>query len=257
MNLTTTHILLLSLVSFFAGTVDAIAGGGGLIQLPALLLAFPHAPVAPLLATNKFASISGTAIATSRYLKHVKLDMRRLLPSAAVAFLASMAGAIAVSYSDPQRIKPAIAVLLLVVLLFTVLRPDFGVLKIKTASIRRPLLRSVAIAAAVGFYDGFLGPGTGIFFVFGMVGLLGMSFLEGGASAKVLNLATNIAAVGYFLSKGLIDFKLGIPMTLCNVAGGYLGSQLAIRNGSTFVRKVFLVVVALVLLRLSYDIFFE
>jgi uncharacterized membrane protein YfcA len=253
MDISTTHIVLMSLASFFAGTVDAIAGGGGLILLPSLLLAFPNAPVATLLGTNKCTSIAGTAVATAKYLRHVKLDMKRLMPSAVVAFIASMAGAAAVSYADPQRIKPAIALLLVGVLLFTILKPNFG-LAAKAAG-GRPFLKALLIAASVGFYDGFLGPGTGIFFVFGFVGVLGLNFLEGGASAKVLNLATNLAAVGYFAYRGLIDDRLGIPMALCNVVGGYVGSHMAITHGSAFVRKFFSIVVALVLVRLLYDIF--
>ncbi|MGE0174369.1 MAG: sulfite exporter TauE/SafE family protein [Oligoflexales bacterium] len=254
MDVSLTHILILSTVAFFAGTVDAIAGGGGLIQLPALFLVFPSAAVAPLLGTNKFSSIWGTGVATVKYLRHVKLDVRRILPSAILAGATAMAGAVAVSYADPEKIKPAIAVVLVAVLLFTVARNTFGVIRVRKEAVRFPLLKALMIAGLVGFYDGFLGPGTGVFLVFGFVGLMGMDFLEGSASAKVINLATNVAAIGYFASSGLVEYRLGVPMAFANVVGGYIGSHMAIAKGSTFVRKVFLIVVGLILMRLSYDI---
>jgi uncharacterized membrane protein YfcA len=245
----------LCLVAFLSGTIDAIAGGGGLIQLPALMVAFPQAPVAMLLATNKLSSIFGTAMATTQFLRRVKVDPRQIIPCAALAFGTSMLGAAAITYADPHAIKPAIALLLLAVLVFVIARPRFGVSESTEHLVTHRMIKSLFVAGAVGFYDGFLGPGTGVFLIMGFVGLLGMNFLSGGANAKVINLTTNIAAVGYFASQGLLDYRLGLPMAVSNIAGGFLGSHLAIIRGSRFVRKIFVFVASLALLRLCYDVF--
>lgn len=245
-------IAALGLAAGVAGFFDAIAGGGGLIQLPALLFALPTTPLPNLLATNKLSSAVGTAVATTRLVRHVRFDLRSLMPAAVCAGAFAAAGATAATMVSPTVMKPIVLALLTGALVFTVTKKDFG-LKDRHA-IKYRVAKTFLIAATVGFYDGFLGPGTGGFLIFGFVSLLGQSFLTGAASAKVINLATNLAAIGLFAAKGLVLYQVAIPMALCNLVGGYLGSHMAIKRGSAFVRHIFTLMVGLVLVRLAVDV---
>jgi uncharacterized membrane protein YfcA len=248
------EILTLCGFAFVAGLVDAVVGGGGLIQLPALLIMLPQTAIASILGTSKFVSIAGTTIAVQQYAKQQKIEWQNTIPAMVTAFIFSFLGARVTSLLNPSLMRPVILGLLIAVAIYTFNKKDFGLLQISKLSRSQQCLYSVAIGCVIGFYDGFFGPGTGSFLIFAFVGIFGYSFLSASASAKVINFATNLAAILYFASTNNIIYFLGIPMAICNILGAFVGTKLAIKNGSQFVRKLFLVIVSLLILKLGYDI---
>lgn len=240
--------------ALLAGFVDSVVGGGGLIQLPALFLLLPGVPPATLLGTNKFCSIWGTAAAALQYLRHVPVEWRATLPAVAAAFLLSMAGARVATQIPPSLLRPLVLALLLAVLAYTLWRKDLGAIHAPRLSGRRELLAALAAGGLIGFYDGFFGPGTGSFLIFAFVGLFGFSFLAASASAKLVNVATNLAALAWFASAGHIRYDVAAPMALFSLAGSLIGARLAIRHGSGFVRQFYIAVVLLLILKLGVDL---
>jgi uncharacterized membrane protein YfcA len=246
------HVLVLT-AAFGAGLVDAIAGGGGLIQLPALFAAFPQAPHTTLLGTSKVAGLASTLSAASRYLRHVRID-RGLVGAAAVcAFAGAPVGAWIASQVAPQRFRALVPALLCVVLAITLLRPDFGRHAVARTGGRRMILAAAAGAGAIGVYNGFFGPGTGTFLMFLFVQVAGCDFLHASASAKLVNAAANAAAILTFGLTGEVYWLLGLAMAACGLAGAQIGSHLAIRRGSGFVRAAFIVVVGALIAKTAAD----
>lgn len=247
-------VLLLCLAAGFAGWFDAVVGGGGLVQLPALLLLLPGATPAQVLATNKLSSIAGTTVAATTYYRRVRPDLRTALPMAAIALAGSAGGAALASVMPAEVFRPIVLVLLVAVAAYVFLRPSLGDVQALRWDGRRHHVAAGAGGLTIGFYDGIFGPGTGTFLVFLLVGLLGYSFLQASAKARIVNLATNLGALLVFVPQGAPLWRLGLLMGACNVAGAWLGAHTAIRRGSGFVRVVFLVVVAGLVLRLAYDV---
>ncbi len=247
--------IIVSLASMLAGFVDAIVGGGGLILLPALFAPFPTAPPATLLGTNKSASVWGTAMSTWQYGRKVQLPWRAMMPAACVGMAGSFAGAWAVTQISPDFLRQLLPLVLLGVLVYTLARKDMGRNHTPRYSGRAETLIACAISLAIGFYDGFFGPGTGSFFVFLFVRLMGYDFLNASASAKLLNMATNLAALALFTLKGHIWWHLAVPMAVANVLGAMLGTHMALRHGTGFVRDIFIGVVSLLILKTGYDAF--
>lgn len=243
-------VALACIASFAAGLVDAVAGGGGLIQLPALMVLFPDSPVPTLLGTNKAASIAGTAVALRNYARAVPLPWHLAGPAAAAAFVGSFTGARLASRLPSEWMRPIVFVLLVIVAVYTFVRKDLGSARVA----RGGVLVAVVMGAGLGLYDGFFGPGTGSFLLFGFVALLGLDFLGASASAKLVNVATNFAALLAFAAGGHIRLDLAIPMACFNVAGSQVGSRLALARGAPFVRKLFLVVVTVLLVRIGWEI---
>lgn len=250
----TLTLTLLALAAACAGWIDAVVGGGGLVQLPALMVAFPHAAPAQLLATNKLGSICGTSMSSATYLRRVRPDLRTALPLAAMAFVGSVAGAALASHIPRSAFNPIILVVLVAVGAYTLLKPSMGQLEdLRHAGSRRHYATAGAIGLGVGFYDGALGPGTGSFFVFALVSLLGYRFLEASAKAKLANFATNLAALVVFIPTGAVAWRVGLVLGAANLAGGYLGARTAVSKGAGFVRAVFVVVVGAFVVKLGYD----
>ena len=239
--------------AFGAGLVDAVAGGGGLIQVPALFAALPLEAPATIFGTNKGSSVFGTANAAWRYARRIVLPWRIALPAAAAAFVFSFAGAATVAWLPKDVVRPMILVLLVAVAVYTAWHRDFGVAP--AAAPRRGLLPVLAVGAVLGFYDGFFGPGTGSFLIFAFVRWFGLDFLRASAAAKIVNGSTNLAALAYFVPSGHILWSLALSMALFNVAGAQVGAHLAIRRGSGFVRGVFLFATALLIAKFGYDVF--
>lgn len=237
--------------ALLAGWVDAVVGGGGLIQLPALLLGYPNATPAQLLATNKVGSVFGTSVSAVTYYRRVRPDLRTAAPIAALAFLGSAGGAVVGLHIPKSAFNPIILVLLLVVGAYTVARPDLGRETELRYSGRRHTGYAALVGLLVGVYDGALGPGTGSFFVFALVGLLGYAFLEASAKAKIANAATNLGALAVFAPLGHVMVSTGAVVAGCNLLGGYLGARTAVRFGSGFVRGVFVVVVVAFVVRIG------
>ncbi|NLT22231.1 MAG: TSUP family transporter [Syntrophorhabdus sp.] len=236
-----------------AGFIDSIAGGGGLIQLPALFIVLPHLPIATLLGTNKLAAISGTSVATLQYARHVRIDWKATLPATAAALIASFLGARTVTLVNPGVMRPLILFMLIAIALYTFLRRDFGSIHAPRLDQAKSLAVSITTGALIGFYDGFFGPGTGSFLIFVFIGIFGFNFLSASASSKVVNFATNISAVLYFAATGNIIYTTAILMGLANILGAVVGSRLAILKGNRFVRIFFLVVVVCLIAKLGYD----
>lgn len=245
----------LLLAAGFAGFVDAVAGGGGLIQVPALFAALPREAPATLFGTNKIASIFGTLSAARRYVRAVEMPWKLVLPAAASAFVFSFAGAAVVVWLPKDVVRPLVLVLLVAVAVYTWLRPDFGRQRNKPPVAARHVLPVAILAGALlGFYDGFFGPGAGSFMIFAFVRLFGMDFLHASATAKIVNAATNAGAILLFAPSGHMLWALGLGMALCNIAGAQVGSRLAIRHGSGFVRVVFLTMTTLLIAKIGWDV---
>jgi uncharacterized membrane protein YfcA len=247
-------VVLLCLAALVAGWVDAVAGGGGLIQLPALLVLLPGASPAQVLATNKLSSVFGTAVAAGIYVRRVRPDLRTALPMAGAAVAGSAAGAGCASLLPEAVFRPLVLVLLVLVGAHTLRRPALGEVQALRFTGARHLRTALAAALAIGFYDGIFGPGTGSFLAFALVSLLGYSFVQASAKARIVNLATNLGALAVFVPQGAPIYGLGLAMAACNVVGGRLGAGTAISRGSGFVRVVFLGVVAALIVRLTVDV---
>jgi len=245
----------LSFASLFAGFVDAIVGGGGLILVPALFSVYPGAAPATLFGTNKGAAIWGTAWATGQFAKRVRMPWGALMPAAVAALVGSASGAWTVTLVSAGGLRRALPFILLAVLLYTLAKKELGRHHEPRLHGQAQTLAACAIGLVIGFYDGFFGPGTGSFFVFLFVRVLGYDFLHASASAKLLNTATNLAALVLFALKGHVWWQVAAVMAVANVVGSLLGTRLALKHGAGFVRGVFIVVVAALILKTGYDAF--
>lgn len=243
---------LMCLFSLIAGFIDAVVGGGGLIQLPAILILLPGVPFPTLLGTNKFASMFGTSMAVYRYTRHVAVDWSTVLPATTAAFAFAFLGSRAVSLLNPAVLRPLILVLLIVVAIYVFLVKELGLIHQPKHTPRKARWLGILVGAALGFYDGFFGPGMGSFLIFAFVGMFGFDFLSASASAKVVNLATNVASVIYFAATDQLLYGLGLAMAVCNVIGATLGARLAIAKGSKFVRVFFLIIVTALIAKLAH-----
>ena len=250
-------LLFVSLASLLAGGIDSIVGGGGLILVPALFAVYPSAAPATLFGTNKSASVWGTSIATVQYSRRVQMRWAVLGPAAGAALVGSFLGAWAVTLIDPGFLRRALPLILLAVLLYTLAKKDLGRTHTPRHTQGRETLLACAIGLVIGWYDGFFGPGTGSFFIFLFVRLLGYDFLNASASAKLLNVATNVSAIVLFAAKGHIWWQVGAVLAVANVAGSLIGTRLALKHGAGFVRWVFIVVVGALILKTGYDAFIK
>lgn len=248
-------LLIVSLASLFAGFVDAMVGGGGLILVPALFATFPTTHPATLFGVNKGASVWDTGMATWQYSRRVDMRWAALLPAAVVGLIGSFAGAWLVTVVSPDFLRRLLPLVLLGVLAYTLVKKDMGRVHAPRYSGRQETLMACAIAGVIGFYDGFFGPGTGSFFVFLFVRWLGYDFLNASASAKLMNTATNIAAIALFAWKGHIWWHFVLAMAVANVLGSLLGTHMALKHGAGFVRGVFVLVVSALIVKTSYDAF--
>jgi uncharacterized membrane protein YfcA len=248
-----TTAIFLALASGFAGFIDAMAGGGGLIQLPALLIGISDKPIPMILGTNKVPSIFGTSSAAFAYFKKVKPDLRATLYMGIPAFLTSVLGARLAATFPKDFFRPLIVVLLISVAIYTWKKPDLGMAERLRFSLRKQHSLLLICGSVIGFYDGIFGPGTGTFLVFILVGLIGYAFLKASATAKLVNIATNFGAILSFQFTGHIWWKLGLLLALANVTGAIIGARLAIRGGSPLVRNAFLLVTTILIAKVGYD----
>ena len=249
------ELLLVSLASVLAGFVDAIVGGGGLVLVPALFAVFPTTHPATLFGTNKSASIWGTAIAARQFGRRVDMHWASLLPAAATGFCGGFVGAWAVTVISPDILRKLLPLVLLCVLLYTLARKDLGRDHTPRLFGQARTLAACGIGLVLGFYDGFFGPGTGSFFVFLFVRVLGYDFLHASAAAKLLNTATNLAALILFAFKGHVWWQYAVVLAISNVVGSLAGTHLALKHGASFVRGVFIFVVSALILKTGYDAF--
>ena len=247
------ELLVVTLASLLAGFVDSIVGGGGLILVPALFATFPSAHPATLFGTNKGASVWGTGMATWQYSRRVQMRWQALAPAASVCFAASVAGAWLVTVVSPQYLRKVLPFVLLLVLLYTLARKELGQAHAPRFQGSAEIAVASAIAAVIGFYDGFFGPGTGSFLVFLLVRVLGYDFLNASAGAKLLNTASNLAAIALFAFKGHDWWHFVLAMAVANMAGSVAGTHLALKHGTAFIRVVFIGVVTALIAKTSWD----
>lgn len=233
-------VVVLGGVAFAAAAIDALVGGGGLLNVPALLLA--GLPPQFALGTNKLAGFFGTATATATFAAARAIRWQVVTAGAAAALVGSIIGARTVLHVDPAALRVVVSVLLVLAALAVALNPALG-MKPSRDGVAGSIWRSGAIGLLTGFYDGFFGPGTGLFMVFLFVAWLGLDFLAASGAAKAANFASNVGAVVVFAWAGSIDYEIGLAMAVCAVAGAYVGSRLAILRGAAFVRYLFLAMV--------------
>jgi len=250
-------ILFLCLAAFAAGFIDAIVGGGGLIQTPMGLILLPNLPVSTVVGTLKIPAFSGTAFAAFQYLKKVVIQWKLLIIMMCLAVPSAFLGSTILTLVSNDFMKPLLLVVLSLLFVYTYAKKNFGQHVAKDHSAATQIMYAVVISIIVGFYDGFIGPGTGSFFVVAFIALLGFDFLHASANAKMVNLATNFGSICLFMMKGKIIWAIAIPMAISNGLGGWLGAKLAINKGNGFIRIFFLIVVVGTLIRFAYDIFFK
>ncbi|QDA61536.1 sulfite exporter TauE/SafE family protein [Hymenobacter jejuensis] len=251
----TLTLTLLCLFAFLAGFIDAVVGGGGLIQLPAMLLLLKGVPVPTILGTGKVSSLAGTSAALQRYAGKVPMRWRAVGAAAVTAGMFSFAGSRVVSLLPAALLRPLVLGLLVVIAIYTFWRKDFGAIHAPRLPENKEPLYGILIGALLGFYDGFFGPGTGSFLLFAFVGLFGYDFITSSASAKLVNVATNVASLAYFAFTDQILYRVALPMAVCNILGSTLGARMALRRGTGFMRVLFLVVVCGIIVKLGYDTF--
>jgi uncharacterized membrane protein YfcA len=251
----TTELILLCIAAFLAGFVDAIVGGGGLIQTPAGLVLLPMYPVANVIGTLKIPAFTGTAFASIQYARKVRVHLKLLVMMAVIAFCAALVGSKLLTLVSNQFMKPFLLCILIVVAIYTYSRKNFGSHIEKNLPPKKLFLYAALISLIIGFYDGFIGPGAGSFLIICFIAVLGQDFLKASAHAKFVNLATNLGSIVFFVFAGKVMYAIAVPMAVCNAAGGIVGARLAILKGNRFIRVFFLIVVCLTILRFAYDIF--
>jgi uncharacterized membrane protein YfcA len=251
------EIIVLCIAAFAAGFIDAIVGGGGLIQTPAILVILPQYPVATLLGTTKIPSFFGTSMAAMQYAGRVPIQKKLLVSMCILALAAAYTGSRTVSLVSNTFMKPVIFGILILVALYTFSKKDLGVATSRQLSKKKEIIFSSVFALVIGFYDGFIGPGAGSFLILFFISMLGFDFLKASAHAKFVNLATNIGSIIFFGGSGHILFQYAIPMAICNFTGSLIGARLAIWRGNAFIRIFFLLVVIGTIIRFGYDIFFK
>jgi uncharacterized membrane protein YfcA len=250
-------IIILCIAAFLAGFVDAIVGGGGLIQTPVAMILLPNLAVANIIGSLKVPAFSGTSFAAYQYLKKVQMNWKLLSIMAIVSFSSAFLGSNLLTLVHNDFMKPVLLIMLILIAFYTFTKKDFGIHNAKEHTIKRQFLLAITMSICIGFYDGFIGPGTGSLLVLAFVSVLGFDFLHASANAKMVNLATNFGSICLFILKGKIIWAIAIPMAICNAFGGWVGAKLAIKKGNGFIRIFFLIVVVGTLIRFGYDVFFN
>lgn len=250
------YFILLLLIGFLAGLMDAAVGGGGLLQIPALFSTLPTStPIPTVMGINKFASFSGTLTATSQFIRRIAVPWKMLLPAAVLAFAASYGGAKLVAHVPVHYMKPAMLVLMAAMFFYTFFKKDLGQAVRTSALSRKETAWGLFFGALIGFYDGIFGPGTGSLLAFVFVRFFSYDFLTATASAKIINLTTNLAALTFFVPNGHIVWAWALPLAVANLLGGLVGAHLAIRGGTRFLRHGFMVLLVVLISKFGWDIF--
>jgi hypothetical protein len=247
-------ISLLCVLAFCAGLIDSVVGGGGLIQIPALFNVFPAAHEATLFGTNKLAAVCGTSVAARSYVGRVHIAWSLVLPAAVAAFIMAFLGAATVSYIPRGVLRPLVLLLIVVMAAYVFWKKDFGRLQRPLKVGTRERVLSVLTGGAIGFYDGLFGPGTGSFLIFLFIRFFAFDFLQASVSAKFVNIATNIAALAYFVPTGNVLYQVAIAMAVFNMLGAFAGTWVAMKHGTAFVRVLFLMLLVILVFKLAYDI---
>ncbi|MHC0429834.1 sulfite exporter TauE/SafE family protein [Streptomyces sp. O3] len=254
-DISLTTVVVLCLAALAAGWIDAVVGGGGLVLLPALLLGLPGgAPPAYALGTNKAVAIVGTTGAAVTFARKTSLEVRTAVRIGLAALAGSMVGAFFAAGISQDVLRPMIMVVLLGVLAFVMLKPTFGSTAVAgPPTVRRVLAAIVLAGLGMGFYDGLFGPGTGTFLVLTLSAVLHMDLVHASATAKIVNVCTNLGALAMFSYQGTVYWRLAVLMAAFNLVGGMTGARMALKRGSGFVRGVLVVVVVSLVGKLAYE----
>ena len=248
------QLLLMCCAALLAGFVDSIVGGGGLVQVPALFILYPHFAIPRIIGTNRFSSFMGTAVAGYQYSKKVQIPWRTVIYAGIGAGIMAFLGAKISDIVDEKILKPVILVLMTAIAIYTFEKKDLGQDEKLKFELAKVPLYGLMIGASAGFYNGFVGPGTGSLLVFGFVSLIGYGFLKASAISKIVNVIADVCSLGYFIVEGYVQYEIAIPMMICNMIGSFFGSKMAILKGNEFVRNFFLVVIFALILRFGWDI---
>jgi uncharacterized membrane protein YfcA len=252
-HLSVLSISLLCALAYCAGLIDSVVGGGGLIQIPALFNVFPATHEATLFGTNKLAAVCGTSVAARSYFGKVHIAWSLVLPAALAAFVMAFLGAATVSFIPRGVLRPLVLALIVVMAVYVFWKKDFGKLQRPLKVGTRERVLSVLIGGAIGFYDGLFGPGTGSFLIFLFIRFFAFDFLQASASAKFVNIATNLAALAYFVPTGNVLYLVAIPMAVFNMLGAYTGTWVAMKHGAGLIRILFLILLFILIFKLAYD----
>jgi uncharacterized protein len=241
-------LALLVLAAFVAAFIDSIVGGGGVISLPSLLIAGlpPHLA----LGTNKLAATGASSMATIRYTQAGVVVLKLALGLIPFAVLGSFLGAATVLRLDGRFIKTVVMLVMVVMTVYVLLRKQFGHENRFTTITRGQFATSAALCLLIGFYDGFLGPGTGSLLLFVFLGVQGFDFVRAAGHGRVINFATNLAALTLFALRGVVDYRVGVPMMFSMMAGAYVGSHFGLRHGKRWIKPLFVAMTSVILLRL-------
>ena len=248
------QLLLMCCAALLAGFVDSIVGGGGLVQVPALFILYPHFEIPRIIGTNRFSSFMGTAVAGYQYSKKVEIPWRTVIYAGIGAGIMAFLGAKISDIIDEKILKPVILVLMTVIAIYTFTKKDLGQDEKLKFELAKVPFYGLVIGSSAGFYNGFVGPGTGSLLVFGFVSIIGYGFLKASAISKIVNVIADVSSLGFFISAGYVQFEIAIPMMICNMIGAYFGSKMAILKGNEFVRNFFLIVIFALILRFGWDI---
>lgn len=248
------QLLLMCFAALLAGFVDSIVGGGGLVQVPALFILYPHFAIPRIIGTNRFSSFMGTAVAGYQYSKIVKIPWKTVIYAGIGAGIMAFLGAKISDVVDEKILKPIILVLMTAIAIYTFKKKDLGQDEILKFELTKVPFYGLIIGSSAGFYNGFVGPGTGSLLVFGFVSIIGYGFLKASAISKIVNVIADVASLGFFITQGYVQFEIAIPMMICNMTGSYFGSKMAILKGNEFIRNFFLVVIFALILRFGWDI---
>lgn len=248
-------VALLAVAAFLAGLVDAVVGGGGLIQIPAMFAVYPQQLPATLMGTNKLAAVFGTSMAAAKYARRVRVAWTTATPAALAAFALSFVGAWTVTRVPGDIVRSLLPLVLVAVAVYTFKKKDLGAVHAPLYSGAKERALALLAGAAIGFYDGFFGPGTGSFLLFLFVRFFGFDFLSASVAAKIVNVACNLSALIWFGYSGHLLWQLGGLMAVCQIGGSLIGTRLALKHGSGFVRKLFLIVVSVLIVKMLVDVF--
>ena len=248
-------LILMCVLAFLAGMMDAAVGGGGLLQIPSLFSLMPaNTPIATIMGTNKFASVCGTLTSGWQYVRKIPVPWKMLLPAAVLAFLTSFGGSMLVSYIPVQWFKPFILLVLVVMAVYTFCKKDFGQNQRSSALSKNEWYVGLACGALIGFYDGLIGPGTVSFLTFMFIRLFAFDFLTAVASSKIINITTNLAALSFFVPHGYIFWAWAIPLAAANLCGGFTGTRIALKGGTQFLRYGFMVLLVILIGKFAWDL---
>ncbi|QGH44698.1 sulfite exporter TauE/SafE family protein [Pseudomonas veronii] len=251
-----TALVALGFFAFCGGLIDAAVGGGGLVQIPALIHALPNSSLATVFGTNKLAVLLGNSFSISSYLRRVKIVWRLILPVMLSAFTFSFVGAFSVSLIPRALMEYLVFSVLVIMAVYTFIKKDLGRVHSDIRVGTREILLGITLGSFIGFYDGVFGPGSGSLLLFAFVKYFGFDFLNASASAKLINLGTFAAALLFFIPSGHVLWMVGGVVGICNVAGAITGVFLALRYGSGFIRVFFLILLLFLIVRMGISIFY-